>query len=193
MFSLLTVTAITVAALLVCAVQAIRARRLLISAMWLAGASAATALLMYVLGAAEVAVIELSVGAGLVTVLFVFAINIAGDEPIPGTSRVPRPLAWLVTIASLALLGWLTLPSVGMTLPVPGAGQFATALWEHRSVDVLLQVALIFTGVLGVVGLLAEEPEPAGAQPVAPLHAVHQKEPFDSREVVTLAQGKETV
>ncbi len=164
MFSLLTVTLITVAATLVCALQAIRARRLLVSAMWLAGASAATALLMYVLGAAEVAVIELSVGAGLVTVLFVFAINIAGDEPIAARSRVPRPLAWLVTLGSLVLLGWLTLPNVGITLPVPGAEQFPIALWQHRSVDVLLQVALIFAGVLGVVGLLTEEPEGQGIE-----------------------------
>jgi len=159
MFSLPTVALTTVVATILCAIQAIRARRLLVSAMWLAGASAATALLMYVLGAAEVAVIELSVGAGLVTVLFVFAINIAGDEPIATRSRVPRLLAWLVTFGSLALLGWLTLPSLGVVLPVPGAERFPVALWEHRSVDVLLQVALIFAGVLGVVGLLAEEPE----------------------------------
>jgi uncharacterized MnhB-related membrane protein len=158
MFSLVTVTLVTVVATLVCAIQAIRARRLLVSAMWLAGASAATALIMYVLGAAEVAVIELSVGAGLVTVLFVFAINIAGDEPIAARSRVPRPLAWLVTLGSLGLLGWLTLPNLGVALPVPGADRFPVALWEHRGVDVLLQVALIFAGVLGVVGLLAEEP-----------------------------------
>src|SRR5512133_1629685 len=168
----MSVHVIVVAGLLVCAVQAVRAPRLLHSALWLAGASALVALELYVLGAAEVAVIELSVGAGLVTVLFVFAINIAGDEPIGRTSRVPRPLAWVVTLASVVLLGWLALPAAGITLPVPGAGQFATALWEHRAVDVLLQVALIFTGVLGVIGLLAEEPEDAhhtlpGAQEVS--------------------------
>ncbi len=72
-----------VAATLVCALQAVRSRRLLMSALWLAGASALVALMMYLLGAPEVAVIELSVGAGLVTVLFVFAINIAGEEPLP--------------------------------------------------------------------------------------------------------------
>jgi len=55
-----------------CGVQAIRAKRLLAAALWLAGVSAAVATLMYSLGAYEVAVIELSVGAGLVTVLFVF-------------------------------------------------------------------------------------------------------------------------
>jgi uncharacterized MnhB-related membrane protein len=165
MSSLLTVTAITVAAILGCAVQAIRARRLLICAMWLAGASAATSLLMYALGAAEVAVIELSVGAGLVTVLFVFAINIAGDEPIAIRSRVPRPLAWVVTLGSFVLFAWLTLPRVGVALPLAGAERFATALWEYRMVDALLQVALIFAGVLGVVGLLAEEPASAEAAP----------------------------
>ena len=79
MLALPAVTALTVPAILLCAAQAIRARRLLLAAMWLAGASAATALLLYVLGAAEIAAIELSVGAGLVTVLFVFAITVPFD------------------------------------------------------------------------------------------------------------------
>src|SRR5512138_3472485 len=111
-----TVTAITVAAIVLCAVMAMRAARLLVSALWLAGTSAAVSLLMYLLGAPEVAVIELSVGAGLVTVLFVFAINIAVDEPLPARSRVPRPVAWVVTLASLALLAVFTLPRVGVAL-----------------------------------------------------------------------------
>ncbi len=163
MIALPAVAVVTVAAILVCAIFAIRADRLLVSALWLAGTSAAVSLLMYVLGAAEVAVIELSVGAGLVTVLFVFAINIAGDEPIPVRARIPRPIAWAVTLGSLAMLGWLTLPNVGVPLPVPGAERFPTALWDRRSVDVLLQVALIFAGVLGVIGLLSEEPKRTGA------------------------------
>ena len=70
--------------------------RLLISALWLAGTSALAALMMYRLGAPEVAVIELSVGAGLVTVLFVFAINIAGEDTPSVRSLVPAPagLGW---------------------------------------------------------------------------------------------------
>jgi uncharacterized MnhB-related membrane protein len=182
MSSPLTVT-ITVAASLVCAVQAIRARRLLVSAMWLAAASAATSLLMWALGAAEIAVIELSVGAGLVTVLFVFAINIAGDEPIAVSSRVPKPLAWVVTLGSLGLLGWLTLPNIGGVLAPPGAERFATALWEHRAADALLQVALIFAGVLGVIGLLAEEPAGADA-PVPGLAGLVAEVPEAEKEPV---------
>lgn len=30
-------------------------------------------------------------------------------------------------------------------------------LWEQRGVDVLAQIALIFAGVLGVIGLLSED------------------------------------
>ena len=81
---------------LVCAALAISAKRLLVSAIWLAGCSALVALLMYLLGAPEIAVIELSVGAGLVTVLFVFAINIAGDEStaLPWLCPNPSPGFW---------------------------------------------------------------------------------------------------
>jgi uncharacterized MnhB-related membrane protein len=175
MSALPAVTAITVAAIVLCAIMAMRAARLLVSALWLAGTSAAVSLLMYLLGAPEVAVIELSVGAGLVTVLFVFAINIAGDEPIAIRSRVPRLVAWVVTCGSLALLAVFTLPRLGVTLPLPGTERFATALWEYRAADVLLQVALMFTGVLGVIGLLADEPE--GYQPAA--HADERAEAFE--------------
>ena len=66
------------AGILICAILAISSKRLLISAIWLAVTSALVALMIYLLGAPQVAVIELSVGAGLVTVLFVFARNFMG-------------------------------------------------------------------------------------------------------------------
>ena len=70
------------AGILASAVLAIVSKRLLVSAIWLAVTSALVALMIYLLGAPQVAVIELSVGAGLVTVLFVFAINISGEEAL---------------------------------------------------------------------------------------------------------------
>ena len=146
---------------LVCAIQAIRVQRLLISALWLAGTSALVALLIFLLGAPEVAVIELSVGAGLVTVLFVFAINIAGEEPLPIRQLVPRPLAWALVVLSLILVGWLVLPRQAIAKPIIDATPFARMLWELRGLDMLLQVILIFSGVLGVIGLLAEH-RPSG-------------------------------
>ncbi len=139
-----------------CAIQAIRVNRLLISALWLAGCSALVALLLYLIGAPEIAVIELSVGAGLVTVLFVFAINIAGEDPLAVQSIIPRPLAWGLVAAAVLLLGWLALPGFladGGSAAQPG---FAAVLWRDRSLDLMLQIILIFAGVLGVIGLLAE-------------------------------------
>jgi uncharacterized MnhB-related membrane protein len=145
-----------VAGLLICAVQAVVAQRLLNSALWLAGASALVALEMYLLGAPEVAVIELSVGAGLVTVLFVFAINIAGDEPISALPIVPKPLAWILVAIFVLAFGWLTLDILWMQVPVLQSLYFKTVLWENRLLDVLLQIVLMFAGVLGVLGLLAD-------------------------------------
>ena len=147
---------LTVAAIFVCALMAVREERLLISALWLAGTSALAALVMYRLGAPEVAVIELSVGAGLVTVLFVFAINIAGEDTPSLKSLVPRPLAWVAAAAAVALGAWMAMPVLGAPASGPQMAPFATVLWEHRGLDVLLQVVLIVGGVLTVLGLLAE-------------------------------------
>jgi len=152
---------LVLSATLICALQAIRAPRLLISALWLAGCSALLALAIALLGAPEVGVVELSVGAGLVTIIFVFAINVAGEETIGMTSLVPRPLAWALMGIFLFLLVWLTLPGLVSPALPRDTLPFLRALWDARSLDTVLQVALIFSGVLGSLGLLAERRETA--------------------------------
>jgi len=149
-------TVLIVVGSLICAIFAIRAQRLLISALWLAGTSALVAILLYILGAPEIAVIELSVGAGLVTVLFVFAINIAGEESFGKQSLIPKPLAWLLVILAGVLMAWMILgPQLGRAISGAQPG-FADVLWNDRALDVVLQVVLIFAGVLGVLGLLSD-------------------------------------
>ena len=147
---------IIVAGAIFCAIEAILTKKLLVSAIWLAGTSALVALALYLLGAAEVGVIELSVGAGLVTVLFVFAINIAGDEQIEDIPIVPKPVAWGMIIISVILLGWLTLVNLGIQPPALETSSFSQTLWHDRGLDVLLQAMFIFAGVLGVIGLIAD-------------------------------------
>lgn len=165
-----------VIAAVTCAIQAIRADRLLNSALWLAGASAFIAMLFYSMGAREVAIIELSVGAGLVTVLFVFAISVAGDESIEGKPAVPRALAAM--LAGLCVIGliWLLRDIVAPTPAAPSAATLTNVLWHDRTLDVLAQVALIFTGVIGLLGLLAE-PRAAHATEAqtTPVKASHQE------------------
>jgi uncharacterized MnhB-related membrane protein len=140
---------------LVFAVQSFRTPRLLSAALWLAGVSALLSILFFRLGAPQVAVIELSVGAGLVTVLFVFAISVAGDEPITAASLVPWPLAVGLAFGAAALTGWLALPVSPVELVV-AERPLSQILWQERGMDMLGQVVIIFCGVLGMLGLLAE-------------------------------------
>ncbi|HEX6386369.1 MAG TPA: hypothetical protein VF177_16985 [Anaerolineae bacterium] len=141
-----------------CALLAVRARRLLTAALWLAGASALVSVSLYGLGAHETAVIELSVGAGLVTILFVFAIATAGEEAMAAPAIVPSVLTWALVVTLLAALGWLILPAAnGNVVAAETPSTFTAVLWRDRGLDVLVQIGLIFAGVLGVLGLLSED------------------------------------
>jgi uncharacterized MnhB-related membrane protein len=154
--SLLILIALTV----IFAAQAIRAPRLLNSALWLAGVSAMVSLIIYLMGAHQVAVVELSVGAGLVTILFVFAISIAGEAGIENTTVLPRPLIWGLTALYVALLTWYLLPASFVGVAAVAEAPLAEVLWETRAVDMLVQVVLIFCGVLGLLGILGETKAP---------------------------------
>jgi len=154
LFSLVVVT-------LICAVQAIRAKQLITSSLWLALVSALCSVLLFMYGAHLVAVIELSVGAGLVTVLFVFAINMVGDDPIETKPVPPRWLGMGLALLFIFLLGWYVLPgSIVSSASAVVEQPMSEVLWQQRGIDLVVQVVLIFSGVLGLLGLLAEVKAP---------------------------------
>ena len=150
---------------LIFALQAILAKQLITSALWLAGVSALCSVLFFLFGAQLVAVIELSVGAGLVTVLFVFAISVAGDDALDATPVPPQLLGVGLAAIFILLLGWFILPASAGTLPVSAIANppIAKVLWQERGLDLIVQVVLIFSGVLGLLGLLAEIKPPLDA------------------------------
>ncbi|MEA1977829.1 MAG: hydrogenase subunit MbhD domain-containing protein [Chloroflexota bacterium] len=150
---------VLVGAAIFSAIQSLRADSLLRSAIWLAGVSVLLSIVIYLLGAYQVAVIELSVGAGLVTVLFVFAISVAGDEGIGERSLVPKPLAWALVLFSGLLLIYFILP-IKAPFSTISKTSLTAVFWEDRSLDLLVQVVLIYSGVLGLVGILAEAKAP---------------------------------
>ena len=159
------------------AVQAIRAKGLTASALWLAGVSALSAVVFYLYGAHQVAVIELSVGAGLVTVLFVLAINIAGDETVSAKPVLPWPLIIGLVLLFVVLLGWFILASpVIPIISTQTNNPFAEVIWQERGLDVLVQVVLIFSGVLGLLGLLAEAKGPLDGSLVEEVAARRDRE-----------------
>jgi uncharacterized MnhB-related membrane protein len=143
--------------ILVASVLAIVAKRLLISAIWLAVTSALVAVMIYLLGAPHIAVIELSVGAGLVTVLFVFAINIAGEESTRLHPQIPRQVAIPAVVLGFGLALVVVLRSVGVISLPEALENISEILWDQRYLDLLLQIVLIFAGVLGVLGLLSSD------------------------------------
>jgi uncharacterized MnhB-related membrane protein len=149
-----------------CAYRAMSAQRILPSTLWLASVSALVSIVLFLLGATQVAVIELSVGAGLVTVLLVYAISVIGDDAFDPASLVPKPLAIGLIGAAVILLLALTLPSIGAVASVLGgsAAPLAAVLWQQRVLDVWVQMVLIFSGVMGMLGLLAEA-KPTIAKP----------------------------
>jgi hypothetical protein len=58
----------------------------------------------------------------------------------------------VVTLFAL-ILGWMILPWYGAHAP-HSEDSFRVVLWWQRGLDVLVQVALIFVGAIGVLGLL---------------------------------------
>ena len=154
-----------------CAYRAMISRHLLPSALYLAGVSALATVTLYLLGAYEVAVIELSVGAGLVTVLLVYALSVVGEDVFDPTSIIPKPLAFLLVAGIGGLVVWMAYP-VATHPNVNGEGLLADVLWKQRALDVWVQVALIFSGVMGVLGLLSEKAH----QPEAQLHTIRESQ-----------------
>jgi NADH:ubiquinone oxidoreductase subunit 6 (subunit J) len=147
-----------------CAIQAMRAVRLLNAALWLVGVSLASAALLYQFNATLLAVIELSLSVGLVTILLVFAISMVGaDSPDRPQSRF---LYWPLVVVMLLLVIGLTVPLLAVQ-PKEGEISFQIVFWELRQGDVLAQVALIFTGALGVLGLLSESAGEKSGSPTA--------------------------
>lgn len=183
------VAGLLVVAMAYAALQAILAKRLILSALWLAGASALLAVLFYLLGAPLVAVVELSVGAGLVTVLFAFAISIAGEDLSPLRSLVPRLLAGILALAASLMIGGFSLslapaPAAQLEPPV------SVVVWDQRGLDILVQMVLIFAGVLGMLGLLAEAKAPLSF-PVAEEYAEKRERELDELQQQTQEEALE--
>ena len=142
-------------AICICGFQVIQAKNLTHSALWLAFTSALVSWLIYLLGAHTLAVIELSVGAGVVTILLVFAINIVGNEQETKEPFIPQPLALFIIISAIIMIASLLMPADSILNQFANdTNAISLALWEDRFLDTILQIILIFTCVLGVLSLM---------------------------------------
>ena len=94
------------------------------------------------------------------------------------------------------MLGWFIFP-----LPAQGTSllqiPFGRMLWERRGLDVIAQIVLIFSGVMGLIGLLSETKAPKTkpavldklAAEIAETAALVEAESFDRTRGRTCYRG----
>ena len=128
------------------------------AALSLAFMSALLAVLLYRLNSPYAAVFELSVVAGLITVLFVSTIALTREEEDRESSSWPL----YVFVLGLLLFGLIDLSIMKSLFSIvpPGTGNaaksFGDTLWGFRALDMVGQIAVIFGGVFGVLALLRD-------------------------------------
>ncbi len=144
-------------------IMAVLSRDLLKSAISLAVASIFLALAFFGMNAVYAGVFELSVVAGLITVLFITAIALTrSDSEVAESKRhlIVFPLFFL----ALAVLDILVMRKLLGQIPAiqsAESGTFSQVLWNQRTFDLVGQVGAIFAGVLAVLALFRPDGEKA--------------------------------
>jgi NADH-quinone oxidoreductase subunit J len=154
---------VILASLLGFGVMAVLIKNLLKAAIALAATSAMLAVVMFFLGAPIAAVFELSVCAGLITVIFISAISLIkpkSPEEIKSETKgkinkfIFLPILLAITGAILWIFLGIDLTTVSTN--APQAFDFAAlknVIWDTRQLDIVGQIIIILTGVVGVVVL----------------------------------------
>jgi NADH-quinone oxidoreductase subunit J len=148
--------------MLVAGLWTVLSRDLLQAAIWLGATSLLLALVMFRLAAPLAAVFELSVCAGLITVIFASAISLlkprlAAEVQASGKERMKRYfyLPILLVVAGVGLYFQGTPASMEKLGGASTAGVGAV-LWNLRQPDLLGQLLILMAGAFGVVVLFKE-------------------------------------
>ena len=155
-----TTTIILLAALLVAGVCTVMISDLLLAAIGLAVSSATLTLILFHLGGPLAAVFELSVCAGLITVVFIATISLTKADSCEDERweklRILKRFVFLPLV--VAIVGWrLAVSGIhAERIAAPLSGEVEgvrQALWFVRRLDLLGQILIILAGVFGVVVL----------------------------------------
>lgn len=157
--------------LLLAGVWSVMTLNLLKSAIGLAAVSAILSLLLFFMDAPLAGVFELSVCAGLITVVFISAISLTKLLTGPETrerdrSRVKRFIFLPILIAVAGWALYALNPGLDIPLAPPGAELDARqTLWNVRRLDLVGQILIILAGVFGVVILFKDRTDPDSPHP----------------------------
>ena len=149
------------AGLVISAMICVMIENLLKASILMALVSGILAVLMFLLKAPLAAVFELSVCAGLITVIFISAVSmtrIRSKEEVEQLEKDRRrrfyPLPFLLVFSFLILL-FFFLPHLNAL--IPNASVFSSEVteqdvfWHERQADLIGQIVIVLAGVFGVL------------------------------------------
>jgi NADH-quinone oxidoreductase subunit J len=156
-----TIDILLLALLVAAAVWTVMTVRLLLSVIGLALVSALVSLLMFRLNAPYAAVIELSVCAGLISVIFFVAVSFTKrltDEDLKQLRRKRlKKTLWLpFLLAGLGLILLKSLAAPVIDMPAAASGDVRPMLWGFRHLDLFGQILVLLAGAFGVVTLFKD-------------------------------------
>ncbi len=137
-------------------VLAILLRDLLKAAVSLAAASLLLGIIFFRMNASYAGVFEISVVAGLITVLFILTIALTNKGEEVRESKLVNlvfPLFFVVFILIDALVMKGLLQKIPALPSYPESGAFGDVLWKGRTLDLVGQIAVILAGVFSVLAL----------------------------------------
>lgn len=147
-------------AVTLCALSAVMSRSMLTAAISLAAMSIGISLVLFDFNAPWAAVFELSVCAGLITVLFISAVSLLRkEEPFFGEDRTRFRLLPVFALI-VAIGGWIAgypfFEALSEYARFATRGQsLGSMLWETRRMDMLGQIAILAAGVLVINSVFA--------------------------------------
>ena len=163
----LTVIIILLAGLVISALFCVLLNDLLKASIAMAVLSALLSIVMFALDANLAAALELSVCAGLITVIFISTISMTRtrteeENKVREKDRRRRfaflPVILIVVLCAALFVFWPTLNS--LILEPATANDLISGsetLWEKRTVDLLGQVVIVLAGVFGILIFFKEE------------------------------------
>ncbi|MGD1008630.1 MAG: NADH-quinone oxidoreductase subunit J [Candidatus Aminicenantales bacterium] len=137
-------------------VLAIFLKDLIRAAISLAVASLLLGIIFFRMGASYAGVFEISVVAGLITVLFILTIALTNTGEEVRESRLANvvfPLFFAVFVVIDALVMKGLLQKIPALPSGPETGTFGEVLWKGRTLDLVGQIAVILAGVFSVLAL----------------------------------------
>jgi NADH-quinone oxidoreductase subunit J len=135
------------------------------AAIALAVTSIFVTLLLFRLGAPLAAVFELSVCAGLITVIFMSAISfikpMTYQEAMAATKGRIRRFWYLPVIVAVAAFVLARMPfALNFPQPAPATdGDVRSVLWNLRQLELIGQILVLLIGVFAVVVLFKDKPK----------------------------------